>query len=379
LPVVVACGVTLVAPARAAQAAPRLAVPRAIAEGVRLPYAVAGAPAGAAVAVQRLERGGWKTVAVRARGRLRTPFSARRWRVRAVVAGVGVSPAVRVVVRPVTLAAVGDVNLGDGPGQVMAARGPRWPWRRVAPLLRAADVAFGNLECAVSRRGAPVPKRFHFRGRARWLTTVHRFAGLDVLNLANNHVGDYGKAALADTVRNVRSHGMLRVGAGYDSADAARARLITRLGLRIAFVGFSDIGPPSFAAGAHTPGTRFASFAHIRHDVRAARRRADLVIATFHWGVERDPHPTSRQAAFARAALAAGAAAVIGGHPHVLQPVRRLRRHRLIAYSMGNFIWAAPSPQTARTGILRLWLSARGVERARLRHATIVSTQPRLQ
>jgi hypothetical protein len=46
---------------------------------------------------------------------------------------------------------------------------------------------------------------------------------------------------------------------------------------------------------------------------------------------------------------------------------------------MGNFIWAASSGPTARTGVLRLWLSARGVERARLRHATIVSTQPKLQ
>src|SRR3954468_5286124 len=99
----------------------RLSVPPAIAEGVRLPYAVAGAPPGATVVIQRLERGGWRTVAVRPRGRLATPFAKRRWRLRAGVAGTGESAAVRVTVRPVTLGAVGDVNLGDGPGQVMAA------------------------------------------------------------------------------------------------------------------------------------------------------------------------------------------------------------------------------------------------------------------
>src|SRR4051812_49685526 len=119
-PVVVACGATLVASAGTAHAALRLSVPPAIAEGLRLPYSVSGAPAAAPVAIQRLQRGRWQTVAVRPRGRLRTPFGARRWRLRAV-AGAEASAGVRVVVRPVTLAAVGDVNLGDGPAQVIAA------------------------------------------------------------------------------------------------------------------------------------------------------------------------------------------------------------------------------------------------------------------
>ena len=75
------------------------------------------------------------------------------------------SRSARVSIRPITLTSVGDINLGDGPGAVMAARGPRWPWTDVAPILKAADIAFGNLECSVSNRGAPVPKQFTFRGR----------------------------------------------------------------------------------------------------------------------------------------------------------------------------------------------------------------------
>jgi poly-gamma-glutamate synthesis protein (capsule biosynthesis protein) len=167
------------------------------------------------------------------------------------------------------------------------------------------------------------------------------------------------------------------VGAGLNLRDAARPRIVHRLGLSVAFVGFSDILPTAFAAGPRRPGTRWATPATIVHDVRAAARHADLVIASFHWGVERDPHPTARQRAFAALALRSGATAVIAAHPHVLQPVVRTGR-RVVAYSLGNFIWSAGSGPTARTGILTLQLSPRGVESAGLRHATIVGSRPRL-
>jgi poly-gamma-glutamate synthesis protein (capsule biosynthesis protein) len=282
--------------------------------------------------------------------------------------------------RAVTLAAFGDANFGDGVGTVMDSRGALWPWRGVAPTLRHADIAFGNLECAISNRGSAVPKAFNFRGRPDRLKKVVRFAGLDVLNLANNHAGDYGMLALLDTVGAVRDAGAVPVGAGATLAAARQPRVITRLGLRVGFVGFSDIGPPSFFAGASSPGTSNATAAGIAASVRAARRRADVVIATFHWGIERSTTENERQRAFARVALRAGATAVIAGHPHVLQPIRRTGagRHRLIAYSLGNFVWSAGSGPTSSTGILRVRLSGRGVEGHKLLRARIENTRPRL-
>jgi poly-gamma-glutamate synthesis protein (capsule biosynthesis protein) len=293
-----------------------------------------------------------------------------------VGAANGMARAVTVRERDVVLAAVGDINLGDGVADVMAQRGTLWPWRDVAPVLRRADIAFGNLECSISTRGAPVPKEFNFRGSPSALRDVVRYAGLDVLNLANNHVGDYGTAALLDTVRAVRSSGAVPVGAGASLATARRAQVVTRLGLRVAFVGFSDIGPASFFAGPSSPGTSFADAAGIAAAVRAARRRADVVVATFHWGVERDGAENDRQRGFATAAVRAGAAAVIGAHPHVLQPIRRPAARTVVAYSLGNFVWSAGSAASSSTGILSLRLSARGVEGVRLRRARIVATRP---
>ena len=365
--------------------APTLSGPTVRATGVSIPLRGAGIAAGAVADLQRrTPAGAWitiKTAQADAQGALAVRYRptrlSRRYVLRLAVGGLA-SPPIAVRSRDVTLAAFGDANFGDGVLSVMQQRGALHPWRGVAPTLRRADIAFGNLECAISHRGAPVEKQYTFRGRPRDLRAVVRFAGLDALNLANNHAGDFGMAALLDTVGAVRDAGAVPVGAGATLAAAREPQVITRLGLRVAFVGFSDIGPAAFFAGPGSPGTSNATFAAIDAGVRAARRRADVVVATFHWGIERSPNENARQRAFAQAALRAGAGAVIGAHPHVLQPIRRLPGRRLIAYSLGNFVWSAGSATTARTGILRVGLSRRGVEHAKLLPAVIEATRPRL-
>jgi hypothetical protein len=337
-----------------------LRAPRVVATGVDFAVRGAGAAAGDAIRIEVRVRARWRRLGATTAGgdgrfaaRIRPRGSRPRYVLRAVGMDGRASPPVVVRSRHVTLAAVGDINLGNGPALVMRQRGLRYPWTGVAPTLRRADIAFGNLECAVSNRGSPVPKQFNFRGRPAALRVVARYAGFDVLNLANNHAGDFGTTALLDTVRYVRRFGMIPVGAGGSLAAAARPRVIERLGLRVAFVGFSNILPVSFFAAPGRAGTQAATPAAIRRGVRRARRRADVVVATFHWGIERAPREDARQRAFASAALRAGATAVIGAHPHVLQPIRRIGR-RLVAYSLGNFVFAAASPATTRTGILRL-------------------------
>ena len=382
-----ALAVTLTQAAPSAAQVPgplELRAPALRATGVSIPVRGTGAVPGERVRIEIRLRGRWRTLAAAradARGRFARSVRPRRPRPRYLLRAAALSGALSnrasVRTRPVLLAAVGDVNLGDGPGAFIDLFGPRYPWTRVAPSLRSADVAFGNLECAISLRGAPVPKQFNFRGRPSALRAMARYAGFDVLNLANNHAGDYGTQALLDTVRLTRRYGMRAVGAGGSLASAAEPRTVNRLGLKIAFVGFSNILPASFYAGPTKAGTQPATPDLIAAGVRRARRRADVVVATFHWGVERATSEDARQRAFAATALAAGADAVIGAHPHVLQPIRTSGR-RLVAYSLGNFVFGASSAVTARTGILRLKLSARGVEGHRFVPATIRNARPEL-
>jgi poly-gamma-glutamate capsule biosynthesis protein CapA/YwtB (metallophosphatase superfamily) len=298
--------------------------------------------------------------------------------IRARAPGVAVAAPVRVTVRPLRLASVGDINLGDVPGDAIATNGPSWPWESAGRWLRDADIAFGNLESAVSERGTPFPKQFNFRGTPAALTGLRRNSGIDVLNLANNHVGDYGPEAMLDTVRGVEGLGMKAVGAGPQLRRALAPQVIERLGLRVGFVGFSNIAPVEFAASESGPGTAWATPEAVSSAVQAARRRADIVVATFHWGIEKQTLESADQRALADVAVAAGAQLVIGAHPHTLQPVRR-QGASLVAYSLGNFVFGAQSTDTSTTGILEVDLTAEGATAARWRAGPISGGRPLLE
>lgn len=331
--------------------------------------------------VQEFRRGAWISrgnmlFGSKPMAAFRAPLRLGRLRLRLLTPSGASTVSRYVQVRNLTLAAVGDINLGDGPGAAIDQHGAAWPWQSVGPVLRRADIAFGNLECAVSMGGVAQPKTYTFRGRPSSVTAMRTAGGIDVVNLANNHAGDFGDNALLDTLRHLRANEIASVGAGASAASAYRPTIVERLGLRIAFVGFSEILPFDFRATESSPGTAWAFPAHVRDGVRRARREADIVIATFHWGIERDVAGAASQHALAQIAFDAGATAVIGAHPHVLQPIRKVGEHRLIAYSLGNFVFSAHSPGTQNTGILNLSFSGRGVEGTSFRRARIVGSRP---
>ena len=306
--------------------------------------------------------------------RIRAPRNPGRY---AIALEVARDPVVRIElgrlrVRPVRIAAVGDVNLGDRPGTAIAAYGARYPWLSVAPVLRAADVTIANLECSVSTRGYPIPgKQYTFRGKPSSLRAMAQYAGVDVVTLANNHTLDYGRLAFADTLSYAHQYGMRTVGGGRN-LDVARRPAIFRLGgIRLAFLGYSDVRPLGFDAGPTWSGTAPAFPSYISTDVHRARNRGiDVVVVYFHWGIERAFSPNSRQRSLAEVALNAGATIVLGAHPHVLQPIER-RPRKLVAWSLGNFVFGANTPGTEATGILRLRVGHLGLTGYSFRRARI--------
>jgi poly-gamma-glutamate capsule biosynthesis protein CapA/YwtB (metallophosphatase superfamily) len=357
-----------------------------VAPGGRIELAGEGAPDRARLVLEVRRRAeGWSPVAegraddegrFLVSGRVAAAPGPTSVRVRA--AGGPASAPLAVTVRPLRLASVGDINLGDVPGAAIEAEGPEYPWESAGRPLRRADIAFGNLESAVSKRGEPFAKQYTFRGTPEALAGLRKHSGIDVLNLANNHVGDFGRTAMLDTVRGVERLGMKAVGAGTSLARALRPQVVERLGLRVAFVGFSNILPLEFAAEPGRPGVAWATPEAVAKAVRAARQQAEVVVATFHWGIEKAPYETADQAELARIAAHAGAQVVIGAHPHVLQPMRRTGA-ALVAYSLGNFVFGAQSSETAETGVLVTDLSAEGVTGARWRPGTISGGRPILE
>lgn len=350
------------------------------APGARLTVEGTAAPRARVTLVVAGRRAG--TAAAGPKGRFvvtgRVPQRAGRVAV-AVVSGGRRLAAGPLLVRPLDLAAVGDVTFGDGIGWRIARTSVRYPWLRVASVLRGADIATANLEGAVSERGTPAPaKLYRFRGPSSSVRAAVRFAGIDVFTLANNHTRDYGATGLLDTVRAVRAAGGEVVGAGADLAAARAPAIVERGGLRIAFLGYSDVPPWSFVARPGYAGTAPAVPSDVARAVRVARARADLVVVWFHWGYELEPEQNARQEELARAATGAGATLVLGAHPHVLLPVDEPAPGRLVAWSLGNFVFPPRSEETARTAVLHVALGARGVLGHRLQPAHISLEQPRL-
>lgn len=290
----------------------------------------------------------------------------------------GTLPLGRLTVRPVRIAAVGDITPGEAVGPMVASRGAAYPWRSVGRALTQADITTANLEGAISNRGTPAPdKQYHFRGPVALLAGMRLHAGMDVLTLANNHTLDYGSVALYDTLAAAKKMRILTVGAGRNAGAARRPAYVSAGGLRFAFLGYSDVNPAGFVATAYSPGTARAVSGAIEADVRAARRHADIVVCWFHWGLEKVREPNSAQIAFAEAALRGGAQLVLGAHPHVFGRIIRPTSTTLVAWTLGNFVFPAGSPETLRSGILISSLGAKGVTGYRVVPATS-GVQPRL-
>ena len=228
------------------------------------------------------------------------------------------------------------------------------PFEFIEPSLASADIAVVNAEMAISDRGSAVEKEYVFRAPPRAAARIAA-AGIDVANLANNHARDYGPDALLDSVRLLETSGVVALGAGADDTEAYNHRVLhAGADVRVAFVGASMVVPWGFPAEPDRPGIASARpTARILESVRAASRAADVVIVVIHWGIERQTCPTAEQIGVARELLDAGADAVIGHHPHVLQPVEVVGG-KLVAYSLGNFVWHPRSGLTGETGVLQI-------------------------
>ena len=194
---------------------------------------------------------------------------------------------------------VGDVMVAEIPGQIIA-RGVD-PFAPFAALLQRHDLRIGNLECVVANGGTAEDKPFTFRADPGVLPVLKRH--FDAMSVANNHSGDFGKAAFAEELGLMRKAGLPWFGGGNDASEAHKPLILERNGLRIALLGYVEFKPRSFEAGAHLPGVAWSGEDdQVIEDIAAARRdyHADIVIPYMHWGWEEEPNPSPRLREFAR-------------------------------------------------------------------------------
>ncbi|TYB39636.1 CapA family protein [Micromonospora sp. AP08] len=270
----------------------------------------------------------------------------------------------------ITLAFAGDVHFTDRTRDLLDD--PATAFGSISSTLSAADLAMVNLETAVTTRGAPEPKEFHFRAPASAYDAV-KAAGIDVVSIANNHALDYGRTGLADTVDAARAAGVPAVGAGADAAAAYQPWITKIRGTRIAVLGFSQVD--ELWSQWRATDTR-AGIAMTRDlpravaAVRAARQQADVVVVYVHWGMEGDACPPDEARAFAGEMARAGATMVVGTHAHLLLGDGWLGR-TFVQYGLGNFVWWRDDAYSNDTGVLRVTLDGSAISKTELVPAMI--------
>ena len=243
--------------------------------------------------------------------------------------------------RSITLAAVGDISLGDHPlcagfgtHSRFKARTPDFAFERVKPLLAGSDILFGNLECTLSEIGrrAGDYHSIQMRGHEPYLNGL-KAAGFHVLNVANNHSMQHGQRPFLETVRLLRDSGIGVCGVGTTDYRHAVTDIVRAHDLDVAFLGYS-LRPRQYFTEAPLYAEGQREF--ILADVRAARAR-DVVVVSLHWGDEFIERPSPEDVALAHEIMDAGADLIIGHHPHVLRGVEKYGRGYIV-YSLGNFV-----------------------------------------
>ncbi|UQQ36986.1 CapA family protein [Paenibacillus polymyxa] len=262
----------------------------------------------------------------------------------------------------VTLHFIGDVQFSGKVEQRLEQNGFDFPYQYLGSLFHKDDLTIANLETPVTTNGVgALNKTYVYKSSPKALTAMAA-AGIDAVNLANNHILDQGTSGLLDTLNYLDEKGIAHAGAGRNAKEAYAPHYFERNGIKIALLGATRVMPEAnWNAGAQQPGVAGAyDSTAIVKSIREARNQADLVIVVAHWGKERatalEPHQTELSHAF----IDAGADLVVGGHPHVLQGMEQYKG-KWIAYSTGNFIFSKSTvPATWDTAIFQATCTRNG-------------------
>lgn len=234
-------------------------------------------------------------------------------------------------------------------GRIPAPVAPGYIWGDLlADLDRLhCDARLINLETAITGSGRPAPKGIHYRMHP---DNIAALAALrpDGCVLANNHVLDWGREGLLDTLQTLDAAGLARAGAG-ETDDQAGAPLAIPLphGGRLLLLAFArgDSGVPNdWAAGPLSPGIALlpdspeATIAEIRARIDPARRAGDILVISLHWGGNwgYDIAPPDR--ALAHALIDGAGADIVFGHSSHHPRAAEVHAGRLILYGCGDLI-----------------------------------------
>jgi len=221
-------------------------------------------------------------------------------------------------------------------------------FQAVKPKLSQADIAIANFETTLGGKSLPYQGYPRFNSPDEIIPAL-KDAGFDLLSTANNHSMDTGTEGVIRTYQRIKAYGLHPIGTA-PTAKERREVFIEKNGMKLAFLAYTES-----TNGLPVPKDKpylvnRINLNQIKQDISAAQKRgAEFVFVSLHFGIEYQREPNAKQIQTARQVLEAGADAVLGSHPHVLQPIQPLTIHgkkKVIIYSMGNFVSNQNKPYT---------------------------------
>ena len=243
----------------------------------------------------------------------------------------------------ITLSAVGDLAIHGQYDDLITKHDPCFFFDNVSGFLKKSDIVFGNLESVLSGSGtSDLIKPLHLRGNPLYIEGL-KYAGFNVLSLANNHSFDFGIEAYYEMKKALEFNGINVVGGGEDISDSRRPLMIERRGISILFLAYSDESTGGFnEAHDNRPGVAPLDIEFIKEDIRKNRELVNCMVVSLHWGEEFNHYPSPKQVTYARAIIDSGADIILGHHSHVLQGIERYKSG-VIAYNLGSMMMSGPS------------------------------------
>lgn len=221
----------------------------------------------------------------------------------------------------IKISAAGDCTLGVDSrynsvfNEYYRVHGPAYFLQKAKKVFSKDDITIVNLEGTFTDAGNRADKTFTFKGPASYVEILKK-GSVEVVNTANNHTFDYGRQGYSDTVKTLKKK----------KVKSCRNNVIayqTVKGVKTAFLGFNQLDGVAEKT--------------VRKTIQKAKKQnAQIIIVSFHWGIEGSYYPNSTQKSLARTAIKSGASLVLGHHPHILQGIERYQG-RYIVYSLGNF------------------------------------------
>lgn len=235
----------------------------------------------------------------------------------------------------------GDVMIGRTINEIMQTKGLNFPWGNISTVFKEADCTLINLETTLTTHQIKEPKVFNFQSLPYHVQSLKN-AHINAVNIANNHIKDFGNTGLLETIKTLQAAHIAYTGAGKNIAEAIKPAIIkTKSGLKIGILGYTD-NEETWAAKAKQPGINYIkidpnNMQPIINNIKKIKPSVDILIISLHWGPNMITHPLPEHIPFAHTLIDHGADIIHGHSAHVLQGIE-LYKNKLILYDTGDLI-----------------------------------------